>query len=115
MTIESNMPLQGSFIRRMTRWAGLAMIVLSIWACIMIAMPFVGPSGRQVAVVGNVGNAITAVHAAGGRVINVRKGATIAKSDDPDFPKKLYQAGAVLVLEARLAGGCFPRSSTSGA
>lgn len=97
-------------IKRVLRWCGLATLVLGIWAAIMVAMPFVGPSGRQVAVVGDSATAVRAITQAGGSVVEVRRGATLAISSDPAFPKQLYASGARLVLEGRVAAGCFPRS-----
>ncbi len=100
---------------RALRWCGLAFLVLGVWTGIMLALPFVGPQGRQVAVVGDAAQAVRVIAAAGGAVVEVRRGATLAISSDPDFPQRLYAAGAPLVLEGRVAAGCFPRASTSGA
>jgi hypothetical protein len=72
-------------------------------------MPFVGPAGRQVAVVGDSGRAARAIAAAGGRIVERRRGAILARSDDPHFAWKLYRAGARLVLEGRIGAGCFSR------
>jgi hypothetical protein len=86
------------------RWAS---IVLLAWAAIMVMMPFVGPSGRQVAVVGDASNAVRAITAAGGRVVEVRQGAVLTLADRPGFVLDLYRGGAPLVLEGRIAAGCF--------
>jgi len=72
-------------------------------------MPFVGPAGRQVAVVGDGETAARTIAAAGGRVVEVRRGAVLARSDDPHFPSRLYKSGARLVLEGRVGAGCFSR------
>jgi len=79
------------------------LLVLAGWFAILVAMPFVGPSGRQVAVVGSADRAVRIVAAAGGRVVEVRKGAVIARAS----PAALYRAGAWLVIEGRIAAGCF--------
>lgn len=78
-----------------------ALCVLA-WCAFLLAMPFVGPSGRQVAVVGDAASAVRIVAAAGGRVVEVRKGAVLAYAS----PAALYRAGAWLVVEGRLAAGC---------
>jgi hypothetical protein len=80
---------------------------LAAWAAIMVAMPFVGPSGRQVAVVGDADRAVRIVAAAGGQVIEVRRGAVLARAS----PAALYRAGAWLVVEGRIAAGCLPLAS----
>ena len=92
---------------RILRWARWASVVLIAWAAIMVAMPFVGPSGRQVAVVGDASTAVRAITTAGGQVLEVRRGAVMTKADRSGFVADLYRAGAPLVLEGRIAAGCF--------
>jgi hypothetical protein len=67
----------------------------------------VGATGQPVAVLVPGGNAaaLTAVAAAGGKVVKVRGTGVVAISDSPDFVPRLYRAGAVLVLLAG-TGGC---------
>jgi hypothetical protein len=77
-------------------------LVAAAWAMALVAMPFFGPSGRQVAVVGDPARAVRIVAAAGGRVIEVRSGAVLARAS----PAALYRAGAWLVVEGRLGAGC---------
>ncbi len=93
-------------ISRIARWAALAALVLGAWVAIMLALPFIG-SGRQVAVVGDGAAAVRAIIAAGGSVVEVRRGATLARSDQAGFVAALYRNGAPLVIEGRIAAGCF--------
>jgi hypothetical protein len=79
-------------------------VALSGWVAIMVAMPFAGSAGRQVAVVGDPARAVRIVSQAGGQVIEVRRGAVLARAS----PAALYRAGAWLVIEGRLAAGCLP-------
>jgi hypothetical protein len=83
-----------------------AALALLAWFAILLAMPFLGPSGRQVAVVGDAAGALRVVAAAGGRVVEVRDGAVLAYAS----PAALYRAGAWLVVEGRLAAGCAGRA-----
>ncbi|MFA6114358.1 MAG: hypothetical protein WC729_10195 [Sphingomonas sp.] len=85
-------------------------LVLGGWTAIMLAMPFVGPA-RQVAVVGDRTRALRAIAAAGGTVVEVRDGATLARSDKPGFVAALYRNGARLVIEGRIGAGCFSSST----
>ncbi|HEX8192954.1 MAG TPA: hypothetical protein VF552_08645 [Allosphingosinicella sp.] len=96
-----------TIIERLFRASAIAGLVAGSWTLVMIALPFVGPSGRQVAVVGEPGDAVRAILAAGGSVVEVRGGAVLARSDRPGFAAALYREGASLVLEGRIAGGCF--------
>lgn len=93
--------------KRALRGGALMALVLAVWAAIMFAMPFIGGSDRQVAVVGDGNRAVRAILDAGGRVVEVRRGATLAISDRPGFVSALYTAGAPLVIEGRIAAGCF--------
>jgi hypothetical protein len=91
----------------MAKWLKQAGLALSVWMLILLAMPFVGPSGRQIAVVGDEGKAIRTIVAAGGRVLDIRRNAVIGISGSPSFAAQLYRNGAILVLEGRIAAGCF--------
>ncbi len=79
-----------------------AALALLGWLGVLLAMPFLGPSGRQVAVVGDPARAVRLVAEAGGQVIEVRGRAVLARAS----PAALYRAGAWLVVEGRLAAGC---------
>jgi hypothetical protein len=98
-----------STIIRIARGLAWAAVALSVWAAILFAMPFVGPSGRQVAVIGDTRNALHAIAASGGRAVEVRRGAVLAISSDPHFPSRLYRNGAALLIEGRIGAGCFSR------
>lgn len=84
--------------------------VLGAWMLVLVTLPFVGPAGRQLAVVGDGARAVRTIVAAGGRVVEVRRGATLARSDQPGFAHALYAEGAMLVLEGRTAAGCFAKN-----
>lgn len=82
-------------------------LALSVWSLILLALPLLGPSGRLVAIPGP--DAARTITAAGGRIVEVRRGATLARGG-PGFARRLYAAGAPLVLEGRVAAGCFSKA-----
>lgn len=95
-------------IRQLLQFAAGAMLAVGAWGAVLVALPFLGGPGRQVAVVADP----AAVVAAGGQLIDVRGGVVLARSDQPGFAAALYRQGARLVVEGRIAGGCFrPRSA----
>jgi len=96
-----------TIIERAARAGGRAGLVLSAWSAVMLALPFLGPAGRQVAVVGDRDAAVRAIIAAGGTVVEARGRAVLARSDRPGFAAALYREGASLVVEGRLAAGCL--------
>jgi hypothetical protein len=85
------------------------MLVFAAWAAVMVTIPFLGPDGRLVSVVSGRATAVRAVAAAGGRIVEVRGRAVLARSDRPGFVRRLYRAGAPLVIEGRIGAGCFGR------
>jgi hypothetical protein len=93
-------------IKRAPRWAAYAILVLAAWALIMLALPFVGPSGRLVAVLGDDPATLQRIVSSGGSIVEVRNGATLARGG-AGFARRLYSHGAPLVLEGRIAAGCF--------
>ena len=97
-------------ISPVARIAARIALVLGVWVAILLAMPWVGPAGRQVAVLGDGARAVRIVTAAGGRVVEVRRGATLARSDDPGFVRRLYASGARAVIEGRIGAGCFAKA-----
>jgi hypothetical protein len=94
-------------LRTTLRWGGYAGLALGGWAAIVLVLPLVGPAGRLTAIPGDQAAAMAAVSAAGGRVVEVRDGVVLARSDSGGFAVRLYRAGAPLVLEGRVAAGCL--------
>lgn len=92
--------------RRSLRWAGYAALVLLGWAAISLILPFIGGPGRLVAVVGEPRGSIASVVAAGGQLVEVRGNVVISRSTRSGYARRLYAAGAPLVLEGRVAAGC---------
>jgi hypothetical protein len=95
-----------TIIERALRAAGGASLAVAGWAAVMLALPFIGPPGRQLAVVGDPARTVPAILAAGGRIIEVRGRAVLARSPRAGFAAALYGAGVGLVLEGRVGAGC---------
>ena len=93
-------------IRPMIRFAGGALLTLGLWGGVLVALPFVGEPGRQLAVIADP----AVIVAAGGQLVDVRGKLVLARSNQPGFAARLYRHGAGLVVEGRVVGGCF-RSS----
>lgn len=94
-------------IKRVRRWALRAALVLGAWAVIMLAMPFTGPQGRLIAVVGDPHRAVLAVLRSGGRIMAIKGRVVLTSSDRPGYPAALYREGAGLLIEGRIAEGCL--------
>ena len=73
----------------------------------MLALPFIG-SGRTLAVFGDGPRTLSLIVATHGQIVDVRKGAVLVRGE-PGLARRLYAAGAPLVIEGRVAAGCFSR------
>jgi hypothetical protein len=93
---------------------GATGLVLGAWTAIAAALPFIMPPGRSVAVMGTSASSLNAVVAAGGSILRADGMVVIARSDDPQFVRRLYAAGALLVLDAEDSGGCSGRGVVQG-
>src|SRR5262245_42902385 len=91
------------------RWltaAGCVLAVVAGWLAVVLALTFISPPGKSMAIIGPPSLAFSAVSQANGRVLSTNGYVTFARSDDADFVARLYAAGALLVLDAEQAGGC---------
>src|ERR1700730_15357346 len=87
-------------------------VVLAAWTSLSAALVFAMPAGRSLAVLAPGGDGVRWVAAAGGLPLRPDRLLSIARSDEPGFVKRLYAAGALLVLDAEEAGGCSGRAPT---
>jgi hypothetical protein len=99
-------------IMRMRRVAPLmlsAPVALALWGVVLVAVTLFQPAGRPVAVFapGGPEAALAAVIAADGAILEIRSAAVIAVSKEPDFVRRLYREGPVLVIIARGVGCGF--------
>jgi len=94
-------------LRKAIVWTALACLVLASWVVIVAVLTFVtaGPD-LSVAVIARRGQAVAVTAAAGGRLLDAGDYMAIARSDEPGFIGRLYAAGALLVVDARVAEGC---------
>jgi acyl-CoA synthetase (AMP-forming)/AMP-acid ligase II len=102
-----------SAIRNVTRLLFGAAVVLAAWLAFSLGFAFVVPPGRSVAVIAPSGAQVVA--AAGGSLLDTAGPVPIARSDDAAFVRRLYAAGAILVLDVEDAGGCtgLPKPKTA--
>jgi hypothetical protein len=85
---------------------GCVALVAVGWLAVVLALTFVSPPGRAMAVIGPPSLTFAAIGKANGRIVSASDYVTIARSDDAGFVAHLYAAGALLVLDAEQAGGC---------
>lgn len=91
------------------RWVAAVLLVLGTWTSISAGLALAVPPGRSMAIVAPGRDGVRIAIAAGGLLIGGNRMVVIARSDDPDFVRRLYAAGALLVLDAEDAGACSGR------
>ncbi|KMO36527.1 hypothetical protein VQ02_15195 [Methylobacterium variabile] len=92
---------------RLRDGAGLVLLLLAPFLVVAV------PHSDTVAVLGRPGGGVAGaaaiVAAAGGRLLGTgATGLVVARSDEAGFVRRLYGAGAWLVLDPAVAGGCGP-------
>jgi hypothetical protein len=104
MTIET--ATRATSLRKWIAAMGCVLTVAAGWLAVVLALTFVSPPGKSMAIIGPPSQAFAAVSKANGRVLSASGYVTVARSGDADFVAQLYAAGALLVLDAEQAGGC---------
>jgi hypothetical protein len=95
-----------ALLRKAIFGIGAAAAVLVAWTAMMAAVTFSIAPGTSVAIFAAPGSALAAAVAAEGGLVDVGRVIVVARFDDPGFVRRLYAEGAILVLDARMAGGC---------
>jgi hypothetical protein len=92
-------------ITRAARFLGGAALVFSIWAAILGLLAFVAEPGAPLAVFAP-GHAKEIAAAAGGSLETFGDSVTVTRSTAPDHALRLYEAGAIFVIDARVVMPC---------
>jgi hypothetical protein len=98
-------------IRRAIRFLGAAALVLSIWTAILGALAFAVEPGAPLAVFAP-GHAKEIAAIAGGSLETFGDSVAVTRSVEPHYAMRLYKAGALFVIDARVVMSC--RSFVAG-
>lgn len=92
---------------RVARYGAALGLVVAAWlAMAAAAAVFFTPAGNSVAVLAPLTGGVSAVVAAGGMPLGQKGWFVFARSAEPDFVRRLYGAGAIMVIDAESTGGC---------
>ncbi len=100
MTIERK-----SAFRRVLRFAMAAAVVLASWTGILAGLAFTLPPGAPLAVFAP-GHALETVAEARGSFEGFGRSVAITRSTESGLARRLYAAGALLVIDARVVMSC---------
>ena len=93
-------------LRLPLRIASAIALVVCGWLTLVVGLTFAASPDKSIAIIGPQAQAIAAVVKAKGHILVAYDYVTIARSEQPGFVGRLYDAGALLVLDADQAGGC---------
>lgn len=92
-------------IDRLLRFAAGAVIVLAAWTAILAGLAFAMPPGTPLAVFAP-GHALETVTRAHGSFESLGRSVAVTRSPEAGFAGRLYGAGALLVIDARIVMSC---------
>ena len=97
-------------VTRAARFAGGAVLVMAVWFAGLAATAVMVEPTRSVVVFGPHQTTLRAVTSGSTRLVDAGTGFVIANGRDRGFVRRLYAAGAWLVLPA-VSGGCRSRTA----
>lgn len=92
-------------IDRLARFAAGAGIVLAAWTAILAGLALALPPGTPLAVFAP-GHALETVARAQGSFESFGRSIAVTRSGEVGFARRLYGAGALLVIDARIVMSC---------
>ncbi len=92
-------------MRRVIRFAVGAVLVLGAWTAILAGLALTMPPGTPLAVFAP-GHAMETVAEAHGSFEGFGRSIALTRSSEQDFAQRLYAAGALLVIDARVVMSC---------
>lgn len=92
-------------IDRLLRFAAGAAVVFAAWTAILAGLAFAMPPGTPLAVFAP-GHALETVARAHGSFESLGRSVAVTRSPETGFAGRLYGAGALLVIDARIVMSC---------
>jgi hypothetical protein len=91
---------------KLLRFTGMLALALLAWIGILIGLAFTAGPGKPLAIVTLPGRGLEVVAAAGGSYESLGGPLVITRSAEAGFVRRLYGAGALIVIDARLVPSC---------
>jgi hypothetical protein len=91
---------------RFLKFIGMLALALLAWSGILLALTFTAPPGQPLAIVTLPGRGLDVVAAADGSFEGFGGPAVITRSKEAGFVRRLYAAGALMVIDARVVLAC---------
>jgi hypothetical protein len=91
---------------KLMKFIGMLTLVLLAWSGVLLALTFTVPPGRPLAIMTLPGRGLDVVAAADGSFEGFGGPAVITRSNEAGFVRRLYAAGALMVIDARIVLAC---------
>ena len=91
---------------KLVKFIGMLALVLLAWSGVLLALTFSAPPGQPLAIVTLPGRGLDVVAAADGSFEGFGGPAIITRSKEAGFVRRLYGAGALMVIDARVVLAC---------
>jgi hypothetical protein len=91
---------------KILKFAGMLALVLLAWTGVLLGLAFTAGPGQPLAVVTLPGHGLEVAAAAGGSYESLGGAVIITRSQQAGFIRRLYGAGALMVIDARVVLTC---------
>jgi|EndMetStandDraft_5_1072996.scaffolds.fasta_scaffold896556_1 hypothetical protein len=91
---------------KIVKFIGMLALVLLAWTGILIALTFTATPGQPLAIVALPGRGLEVAAAAGGSFESLGGPVVVTRSTEAGFVRRLYGAGALMVIDARIVLAC---------
>lgn len=88
------------------KFIGMLTLTLLAWSGVLLALTFAAPPGQPLAIVTLPGRALNVVASADGTFESFGGPVVITRSKEAGFARRLYGAGALMVIDARVLLAC---------
>ena len=91
---------------KLLRFTGMLALAMLAWIGILVGLAFTAGPGKPLAIVTLPGRGLEVVAAAGGSYESMGGPLVITRSAEAGLVRRLYRAGALIVIDARLVLSC---------
>lgn len=91
---------------KLLKFIGMLALVLFAWSGTLLALTFTAPPGQPLAIVTLPGRGLDVVASADGSFEGFGGPIVVTRSKEAGFVRRLYAAGALMVIDARVVLAC---------
>jgi hypothetical protein len=100
---------------KLLKFIAMLAVVLLAWTGVLLVLAFTAPAGQPLAIVTLPGRGLEVAAASGGSYESLGGPIIVTRSSEAGFVRRLYGAGALLVIDARVILACHSFLVKAGA